>query len=304
MITLTELIDNKSFSVQDFIDNDYDNETPENVFEEYFGEFSDMASFFRKYPDYFLDYIKTKNTRYDLTPFQRVILRAFFRYKRIGIVATRGTSKTWVHLLGKYLRCVLYPGSHEAVAFPTKEQSAKVATEKILEFWADYPLLKKETIEGSCKFGKDYIKIVFKNGSTLDTLAMTESSRGLRANGIGIEEITDDRIDPKTINEVILPIADRGRTIPRWGEDLNNEYQMTQAWVTTASHKQSYAYDKFRGMVDDMRKGKPVLVLISDYRLGVKFGTVKLEVVEEKKNDPSYSPLSFDKTLSFRLEIA
>ena len=56
-------------------------------------DFTDMISFFREYPDYFLDYIKTENTMFDLLPFQRVYLRAFFRYKRVGIVASRGISK-------------------------------------------------------------------------------------------------------------------------------------------------------------------------------------------------------------------
>lgn len=281
------------FIVDDMVDKNYKNSIYDTSFEMFQETFTDMVSFFRKYPDYFLDYIRVETTMYQLTPFQRVMLRSFFRFKKVGIVGSRGISKTWSNLLGKYLRCVLYPNSHEAVALPTKEQSAKVAKEKIEEYWRDYPLLQNEVSQA--RFQRDYIQIKFKNGSTLDTLTMGESSRGLRANGISIEEITDDRVDKTTINEIILPIADRNRYIPKWGIDVDNEYQKTQTWVTTASHKQSYAYEKFRGLYDEMQSGKPTIVLITDYRMGVYFGTMDMEVVEEKKNDPSYSPLSFDR---------
>ena len=72
---------------------------PSKEFDAYMGhvkeDFTDLISFFREYPDYFLDYIKTENTMFDLLPFQRVYLRAFARYKRLGIVASRGISKTY-----------------------------------------------------------------------------------------------------------------------------------------------------------------------------------------------------------------
>ena len=70
-------------------------------------DMTDMISFFREYPDYFLDYLKTENTMYDLLPFQRVYLRAFFRYKRVGIVASRGISKTYLNVLAHYLKCIV-----------------------------------------------------------------------------------------------------------------------------------------------------------------------------------------------------
>lgn len=159
--------------------------------------FRDMISYFRMYPDRFIDYIKTESTMFDLLPFQRVYMRTFFRYKRVGIVASRGISKTYIELLSNYVKCILYPNNALAVAMPTKEQSAKVVKSKFEEFWRDYPLLKNELIFNKCKFEKDYVKLVFKNGSTLDTLTVGESSRGLRAQGITLEEIVDERMDAK-----------------------------------------------------------------------------------------------------------
>lgn len=269
------------------------------AFKERFGHvsdgFIDMVSLFRQYPDYLLDYAKTENTMYELTPFQRVYLRAFLRYKFVGIVASRGLSKTFVNILANYIKCILYPNNHLCIAMPTKEQSAKVVKEKIEEYWRDYPLLLNELKYEKCKFEKDYVKLVFKNGSTLDTLTVGASSRGLRAQGLSLEEIVDERMDSKTINEVLLPILAQARTVPGYGVDKNNEYSKTQAYVTTASHRQSYCFEKFNKLYSDMVAGLPAIVLGTSYEMGTDFGTLDIEDVIDKQNDATYSPLSFDR---------
>src|SRR5574344_15350 len=270
-----------------------------SAFKERFGHvsdgFIDMVSLFRQYPDYLLDYAKTENTMYELTPFQRVYLRAFLRYKFVGIVASRGLSKTFVNILANYIKCILYPNNHLCIAMPTKEQSAKVVKEKIEEYWRDYPLLLNELKYEKCKFEKDYVKLVFKNGSTLDTLTVGASSRGLRAQGLSLEEIVDERMDSKTINEVLLPILAQARTVPGYGVDKNNEYSKTQAYVTTASHRQSYCFEKFNKLYSDMVAGLPAIVLGTSYEMGTDFGTLDIEDVIDKQNDATYSPLSFDR---------
>lgn len=271
---------------------------PSKEFDAYMGhvkeDFTDLISFFREYPDYFLDYIKTENTMFDLLPFQRVYLRAFLRYKRLGIVASRGISKTYINVLANYIKCILYPNNSLCIAMPTKEQSAKVVKEKIEEYWRDYPLLKNELVLNKCQFQKDYVRLVFKNGSTLDTLTVGESSRGLRAQGISLEEIVDERMDAKTINEVIRPILAQPRMVVGHGVDKENEYSKTEAYVTTASHRQSYCYDKFASLFGEMVEGKPTIVLGTSYEMGTEFGTLDIEDVNEKMDDPTYSPLSFD----------
>ena len=64
-----------------------------------------------------------------------------------------------------------------------KEQSARIAQEKIEELWKFFPALKNEIIDqrgakNSSSFQRDYIKLVFKNGSYLDIVAARQSSRG------------------------------------------------------------------------------------------------------------------------------
>lgn len=268
-------------------------QTSVSSFEQVKEEFKKALSFFREYPDYFIDFIRAEHTRFQLTPFQRVFLRAFFRNKKVGIVASRGISKTYINVMAHYLKCIMYPKSHLCLAMPTKTQSAKVVEEKVEELWYDYPLLKNELELEKCKFQKDYIKLVFRNGSTLDTLTIGESSRGLRATGISLEEIVDEKMDRDTINNVILPILAQPR-MTRHGPDPN-EQSKTQAYITTASHKQSYCYEKFMELFNEMVNGEPTIVLGTSYEMGTRFGTLDIDEVNEKLNSPTYSSLSFDR---------
>lgn len=205
---------------------------------------------------------------------------------------------TYVNVLANYVKCILYPNNRLAIAMPTKNQSAQVTQEKIEEIWRDYPVLKNEL--KSWSFQKDYVELKFKNGSTLDTLTVGESSRGLRGQGLSLEEIVDPRMDRDTINEVILPILSNPRRT-KHGVDPN-EISLTQAYITTASHKQSYAYEKFKEIHDEMVAGKSSVLLIASYEMGVRFGTLRIEEVQDKMESATYSPLSFDRILSSVLE--
>lgn len=257
------------------------------------GGLGEMVSFYRMYPDYFVDSLRTEVTRFRLTPFQRVYLRAFFRNKKVGIVASRGISKTYVNVFAHLLKCVLYPNNALCLTMPTKEQSARVATEKIEEILKDYPLLRGEV--KSISKQKDYVAVEFKNGSKLDTLTAGQSSRGLRANGLSLEEIVDERMTRETINEVLLPILAQPRQVAHFGADRENEYSKTEAYVTTASNKQSYCFEKFETLFDSMAGGEPTIVLGTGYQMGTRFGTLDEEDVLAKLDDKTYSQLSFDR---------
>ena len=80
-----------------------------------------------------------------------------------------------------YLRCIFYPNSKLFIVSGGKEQSARIAEEKIQELWKFFPALKNEIIDqrgakNTSSFQRDYIKLVFKNGSYLDIVAARQFS--------------------------------------------------------------------------------------------------------------------------------
>ena len=58
------------------------------------------------------------------------------------------------------------PGTKRFICAPGKNQSAKIAKDKIYEIWDKLPLLKKEII-GDGNFGKDYVKQLLTYASVM-----------------------------------------------------------------------------------------------------------------------------------------
>lgn len=139
------------------------------------------SEFFSAYPDCFLDMIKPKDSGFHLFEYQRAFLRACMRYRYLYVTAPRAFSKTFICILALLLKCIFQPGSKLFICAPKKEQSAKIAKEKLEEIFQLFPLLKKEVaIEN---YGKDYVRLVLKNRSVLDVVGALDSTRGGRRHG-------------------------------------------------------------------------------------------------------------------------
>lgn len=167
----------------------------------------DSWCIFAAYPDIYLDLIKPSDSNWQLFPYQRMFLRACMRYTTIYITAARATSKTFLSILSKYLQCMFVPNHVGSIVAPTKGQAAKIARQKIEEIWRIWPLLKNELeiYNGGphANFGKDYVELYFKNGSTLSIGGTLDSGRGLRTHATFLDEVRD--IDGEMVQEVILP---------------------------------------------------------------------------------------------------
>ena len=94
----------------------------------------------------------------------------------------RAFSKTFISILALYLECMFMPGTKRFICAPGKNQSAKIAKDKIYEIWDKLPLLKKEII-GDGNFGKDYVTLMFRNGSIFDVVGALDTERGGRRHG-------------------------------------------------------------------------------------------------------------------------
>ena len=157
-----------------FNNTDYRNKT----FEDIKNDWREACEYWKTYPDRFIDYISTKDTKISLYFYQRIFLRIFFRYRRVFITATRGTAKSWTEILAIYLQCMFFPNLYKFICAPGKAQAAKIAQENIEKIWDYFPILKDELEYFS--FTKDYTKLVFRNGSRFDVVQARDSERGGR----------------------------------------------------------------------------------------------------------------------------
>ena len=127
------------------------------------------------------------------------------------------------------IRCILYPGAKLFIVSGTKEQGASIAKEKMEELLELIPALNNELLLKKCLFGKDYVRIQFKNGSRLDVVAARNSTRGGRRHGGLIEEVI--LVDGQALNEVILPLMNVSRRTKNGKVDDKESLNKSQIYV-------------------------------------------------------------------------
>lgn len=259
----------------------------------------DSWSIFTVYPDIYLDLIKPKDSNFDLFLYQRLFLRVCMRYTHIYITAARATSKTFLSILAKYLQCVFLPGHKGSIVAPNKSQAAKITKQKIKEIWNIWPLLKNELMpsnsnaEGvAANFGKDYVELTFKNGSTLTVVGALDSDRGIRTHATLIDEARDQ--DGDAIAEIILPQMNVPRPTAN-GLVNNKEAINTQViYATSAGMKSSFAYGALIDFFEEsIMDSKRAFTMGLDYRIPMRAGLIAEAHVKNLKLSPSYNEQTF-----------
>lgn len=248
------------------------------------------CSYWRSYPDKFIDFIKPHDCKIDLFFYQRIMLRILFRYQRVYFTFTRGTAKSFTQILALYLKCVMYPGTELFICAPGKEQAAKISQANIEKIWGFYPILQNE-IE-KVVFQNDFTKLYFYNGSKLEVVQVSQGARGGRNNGGAVEEIVDQRMKKDMLNEVIIPRMANDRIAACKGKD-ENEIHKFEWYITTAGTRQSFAFEKLREVLQEMAQGKSAFNLGAGYELASMHEQLSIDFINDLKARPTFNPLSF-----------
>lgn len=212
--------------------------------------YQDLISYWRVYPDKFVDYLCDLNpeNKFKLYFTQRLYLRLVMRYRNLYAVFSRGFSKSFLAVLGLMLKAILYPRATLITVAEAKNQSSMILTSKVNELCGLIPALRNE-IQWDTKGqvaktqqSKDEISIVFKNGSIIKNIAMTQSSRGARAQGVLTEEVATI-VDQGKYEEIVSPMLVISRKI-NGQVDPQEVLNQNAIYVTSAGYKGTYAYDK------------------------------------------------------------
>jgi hypothetical protein len=262
--------------------------------------FAEMLAYYQVYPDRFIDYILEDDSTFKLYPFQRIFLRVMARYKKVYITATRGTSKSFLNILSMYLKCIFFPNIKLSLVAPQKDQASQIAQANIEAIWNFMPLLQKEVQKW--QFAKDFTRLTFYNKAVLDIVVASQGSRGLRRHGLSFEEICQMEKHRETIGEVLLPLLANNRKGAD-GEVSKHEIHKQLMYVTTASSRQSYAWEQLSSVMVDMAimmdkerfpdSRASAFVIGNDFTLPVMFEQLDPDYIEDVKKDPSMSPLQF-----------
>ena len=278
------------FNAPHLIDPNKTNENKVKSFELLKPKWKELCSYFRYYPDHFIDYISPPDSKIKLYFYQRIYLRIMMRYRKVYVTATRGTSKSFLENLSFVLKCIFYPGTKLFITAPGKEQAAKISQDCLNDIFTFFPILREEVktfIES-----KDYTKLIFHNGSRYDVVQTRDSTRGGRRNGGAIEEIADEKFNGDLLNSVVIPLMANDRIAMCGGTDPN-EIHKSELYVTTAGTQQRFAFEKMTEVYNDMINGKSAFCIGNSYEMPCMHNQLDVDFVEELRESPTYAIMDF-----------
>lgn len=205
-------------------------------------------------------------------------------------------SKSFLTVMAMLIRCILYPDAHLFVTSGGKEQGASILSSKVTEICRLIPAFNKEIDwrRGKTQVGKDSVKYVFKNGSTLDNLAARETSRGQRRHGGVMEECVG--IDDDTLREVIIPVMAVSRRAKNGEVNETEPLNKSQVYITTAGYKGTYPYDRLIGMLVRMvMQPERCMILGGTWRTPVAMGLQSKTFIKDQKEEGTYNEASFER---------
>lgn len=264
-------------------------EARRDFFNSHLKQYTELISFFRWYPDLFLDMMRQRDPitnkpkdgvyiHFD----QRVFLRCICRFTSVYGVFPRGWSKTWSEVISMFVIAILYPGITMSLTAQTRENAAKLLKDKYDEITKQYPLLKNEMLKP--KISRDIFELEFVNGSKIDNLANAQSSKGTRRNRIQIEESA--LIDNDLFEDALKPIVEIGRMTV--GSGIVNPLELNQQinFFTTSGFRGSDEWVRSVKMYRDMLDLKGEIVLGSGWMLACWMGrgSNKTQILKKKKN--------------------
>ena len=258
-------------------------------------------AYWREYPDMFVDYVQTGNNPdikkgLELRFYQRVFMRVAMRYKYVYAVYPRGYSKSFLAVLILMVRAILYPGAKLFTAAGGKQQSAGILAEKIDEICRMIPAFEKELDlrPGKTKKSKDKCFYLFKNGSFIDNLAISEKTRGVRRTAGVLEECAS--MDGKLLQEVIIPTMNVSRQCADGSTHMEEILNQSQLYITTAGYKGTFAYQKLiTTLVQMITEPDKAFILGGTWRVPVITGAQNKNFISDLKREGTFNEASFER---------
>lgn len=255
----------------------------DSVFGKNLPNYYDFISWARFYPDLFLDLMKPEKGGIKLHLDQRIFLRADIRFMSMYGTFSRGYGKTYDEVLDMVVVAILFPNIELALSAQTKENAADLLEAKWNEITRHYPLLLNEIAEKP-KFSKGNAFIKFKNDSTIDAIANSQSTKGQRRRRLKIEESA--LLNNDLFQDALEPVVEVSRlTVGKLGMVDPMELNQQIHFFTTSGFKGSDEYQRSIQMVDNMEQLKGQIVLGSNWQLPCYYGrgSSKSQILQKKK---------------------
>lgn len=255
----------------------------DSIFGKNLHNYCDFISWCRYYPDLMFDLMRPSMGGINLHLDQRIFLRCDVRFMSMYGTFSRGYAKTYNEVLAMIAVALLFPNIELALSAQTKENAADLLEAKWNEISKHFPLLVNELAEKP-KFSKGNAFIKFKNDSTIDAIANSQSTKGQRRRRLKIEEsalLNNDLYQDALEPVVEVPRLTVGKLAIVDPMELNQQIH----FFTTAGFRGSDEFQRSIQMIDNMEQLKGQIVLGSNWELPCWYGrgSGKSQILQKKK---------------------
>lgn len=174
----------------------------------------------------------------------------------------------------------------------TKGQAKLIVTQKIQkELCLNYPNLAREIKE--IRTNNNECVVVFQNGSTIEAVTSTDSSRGYRGNILVLDEFR--LIKEDNLKRILRPFLNVNRQPPylRKEEYKHLTEENKEIYISSAWYKHEWIWDRFKSFTSSMIKGRNYFVCALPYQLSVHHGLLSKQRVEEMMSEEDFDPISW-----------
>jgi len=228
----------------------------------------------------------------NLRRFQEIILCMMFRYNNFIYLAGRGVGKTWLLAVFASIYSVLYPGAVIRVAAKTRGQAAELIDKIKKDLFDSSPYLRMEVEEVKDNPSECYI--LFKNGSLIDVVTSSQTSRGKRAHILIVDEY---RMVSKVIIDTVL---ENFLKDPRQPGFINKpEYKNEPAertkiiYSSSAWFEQHFSYRLVQDFKDKMSEGGDYFACAMPYQIAVKENLVDVARLQKQVESSDFDAVSW-----------
>ena len=239
-----------------------------------------LISYWRWYPDKFLDLCEADNPKYRLAPIQRMNMRVSSRYTDTFLTGSRGLTKSYVELTNAAVQGILFPGVQRAYVGPTNKQTVGILSQVWREICGNFPGLTSmwEIVSDSA----DRFEIKTKFGSKISVAV----ARGDTIHGVTAEEVAQEEsgkaFDHDEFEKVVLAAVRATRTIN--AKEDSTFPQNQHHYVTSAGTQQNPSFDMRVNTYRKMREGKSAFAIDIPFEVAILSGIRKYSWAQELKD--------------------
>lgn len=244
------------------------------------------STFFRRNLHRFaLDYLKI-----GLHLYQVISLYLMGISKRIIVVASRASAKSFLIALYACCMAILYPGIQIVISASTKGQSRLIVSQKIKnELCSMSPVLRREI--GKITDGLNDTSVTWRNGSLIKVVVANENARGNRSN-VSIRDefrMLDKKVDDSVISPMQISRQPGYALLPEYNGNPDLIVEPIDAYLSSSwLDNGHWMWELVDNSIKAMLNGENVYVLAFDEAITLKhhLRTMNQLMAERAKVDP------------------